>query len=121
MLSFRQKVFISYLGVFLAFIAIIFLFSQQTVKDIVKKGMNDRATELISKIENASDNVDLINTLKDQKALIFFRVSVIDNQRRLLYDSHTKHILGDKFDQEHVVDHPEVLQAIKEGTGYNEE
>lgn len=121
MFTFRQKIFISYLFVFLGFLAIIFPFSQQTVKDIAKKGMHDRATELITKIEHATDNEDLINNLKDQKSLIFFRVSVIDDKRRLLYDSHTKHLFGDNFDQEHVVEHPEVLQAIREGTGYHEE
>lgn len=121
MISFRQKIFISYLFVFLAFIAVIFPFSQRTVRDIVIKGMNDRATEIITKIEHAENNAELISTLKDQKSLIFFRVGIINDQLKLLYDSHIKHILGDKFDQEHIVSSPEVLQAELEGVGYHEE
>lgn len=121
MLNFRQKIFISHLFVFLIFIAIMFPFASHIVKQIVESAMEDRATEVISKIQSAPNDDALIRRLKETKSLIFFRVSVITDQKKLLYDSHTKRVLGPRFSQEYVVDHPEVLDAFNYGIGYSEE
>lgn len=121
MLSFRQKIFITYVVVFLIFIALMFPFAQSTVQKIVTKGMQDRAIELIAKIQSAPNNEAMIRRLKEQKPLIFFRVSVITEERKVLYDSHTKRLLGPRFSQEYVVDHPEILAALEKGWGYHEE
>lgn len=121
MFSFRQKIFITYLVVFLVFIAGMYPFATHAVKQIVIKAMRDRAIELIEKIQTAPNNDALIRRLKEQKPLIFFRVSVITDERKVLYDSHTKRLLGPRFSQEYVVDHPEVLQAFREGKGYHED
>ncbi|MGA8164130.1 MAG: ATP-binding protein [Waddliaceae bacterium] len=121
MISFRQKIFITYVIVFFLFIVLMFPFAESTVKGMVQKAMEDRAEELISKIDKAPNNDALIRKLKEQKPLIFFRVSLISNERKILYDSHTKHLLGLRFSQEFIVTHPEVLQAFKEGIGYHEE
>jgi PAS domain S-box-containing protein len=118
MLSLRQKVFISYVVVFLVFIALIFPFASRTVKKISAKAMEDRITELITQIQPASNNDALIRRLKEQKPSIFFRVSVITDEKKVLYDSHTKRLLGPRFSQEYIVDHPEVLEAFEKGTGY---
>lgn len=121
MLNFRQKIFISYVVVFLIFIALMFPFAAKTVKKIASKAMQDRATELIAKIQSAPNNDALIRRLKEQKPLIFFRVSVITDERKVLYDSHTKRLLGPRFSQDYIVDHPEVIEAIEAGKGYNED
>lgn len=121
MFSFRQKILITYLIVVLIFLVLMFPFAASTVKKIAKKGMQDRATELIAKIQSAPNNDALIRRLKEQKALIFFRISVINDERKILYDSHTKRLLGPRFSQEYVVDHPEVLEAFAHGTGYMED
>lgn len=121
MFSFRQKIFISYIIVFLVFIALIFPFATYTVRKIATKAMEDRAKELIAKIESAPNDDALIRRLKEQKPQVFFRVSVINNDSKIIYDSHTKRLLGPRFSQEYVVDHPEVIQAFKNGIGYNED
>ena len=121
MLSFRQKILVTYLFVFLIFIALMFPFAQSAVKDLVLKAMEDRTTALISVLEKTPNDEALITKLKEQKALIFFRVSVITNERKILWDSHTKRILGPGFSQDYIVSHPEVLAAFREGTGYHEE
>ncbi|NGX42148.1 MAG: Sensor histidine kinase ResE [Chlamydiae bacterium] len=121
MFSFRQKIFVTYVFVFLVFIALMFPFAQRTVQDIVQKAMEDRATELIAKLDKTPDDNALVEKLKEQKALIFFRVSIISNDRRLLYDSHTKRLLGTSFTQDFIVSHPEVLEAFRVGRGYHEE
>lgn len=121
MFSFRQKIFISYVIVFLLFLLLMFPFASKTVKAIATKAMADRSNELIAKIQSAPNNDALIRRLKEQKSTVFFRVSVITNERKVLYDSHTKRLLGPRFSQEYVVDHPEVLQAFEKGSGYSED
>ena len=98
-----------------------FPFSTSTIKGIMLKSMDDRATELIHSIESAPNDEMLILYLKNQKPLIFFRVSIINSEKQVLYDTHTKKLLGSKFNQQYVVHHQEVLEAIQNGTGYHEE
>lgn len=121
MFSFRQKIFIGYTAVF--FILVLFLFPivSHWVHQTVIKAMDDRATEIITNIKEAPNNDSLVRRLKDQKSIVFFRVSVITNDHKVLYDSHTKRLLGPKFSQDFVVHHPEVDEAEKNGTGYHEE
>lgn len=121
MFSFRQKIFISYVLVFLLFTLMLFPFISEWVHHIVVQSIEDRATEIIANIREAPNNEALVRRLKDQKSLIFFRVSAISNERKVLYDSHTKRLLGPKFSQDYIVDHPEVMQAFQEGVGYNED
>ncbi len=121
MFSFRQKILLSYIFVFVIFIGLMIPFASNTVMRIAIKSMRDRADELIEKIQSAPNNDALIRRLKEQKPLIFFRVSVITDERKVLYDSHTKRLLGPRFSQEYVVDHPEVIEAFETGFGYNED
>lgn len=120
MFSFRQKIFLSYVLAFLVFLTMMSPVASLIVKRIVERAMENRAYELIEKIKTAPNNEALIRRLKEQKPLIFFRVSVITNDRKVLYDSHTKRLIGPRFSQEQLVDHPEVLQAFEKGTGYSE-
>lgn len=121
MLSFRQKVFYTYLGVFILFVLFLFPFATKLVHNLVRKALNDRATEIIHRIETADNDQALVRKLRDQGATIFFRVSLINNNGKVLFDSHTKRLLGPKYNKEYVVDHPEVLEAFEKGTGYHED
>lgn len=121
MLSFRQKIFISYAVLFILFTSATFPLVTHIVSSIVAKAMEDRADELIAKIQSAPNNAALVRHLKEQKSLIFFRVSIITDEGKILYDSHTKQLMGPRFSQEYVIDHPEVLEAFNKGTGYNED
>jgi len=121
MLSFRQKILISYVIVFCIFTTITFPLVTHIVRTIASKAMEDRSDELISKIQTAPNNDALIRRLKEQQPLIFFRVSVISNDKDVLYDSHAKRLLGPRFSQEYIVDHPEVTEAFKGRVGYNED
>lgn len=121
MLSFRQKIFISYLVVFLVFIALMFPFAAKTVKNLVYRSMKLRSEELITKIQSAPNHAELVRRVKDQKGQIFFRVGIITDEHKILYDTAAKRVLGPKFTQEYVVDHPEVMEAFEKGTGYSED
>jgi signal transduction histidine kinase len=121
MLKFKHKILIAFIAIFITVSAVTLPFAQTTVMQIAKKAMEDRAYELIARIREAPNNEELIETLKMQKPLIFFRVAVISDEKKVLYDSHVKRVLGDEFSQEYVIDHPEVEQAFKTGLGYHEE
>jgi two-component system phosphate regulon sensor histidine kinase PhoR len=121
MFNFSQKIFLSYAAVFLMFIMLMYPFSSQIVQSITNKAMEDRADDLIEKIESAPNNDAIIRILKDLKGTIFFRMSVITDERKVLYDSRIKRLVGPRFSQEYVVNHPEVLDAFKTGLGYNED
>lgn len=121
MLSFRQKIFFNYVVVFLVFILLMFPLISHWVQYLVLQTMETRATELIAQIKDAPNNEALIRRLKYQKSSVFFRISVINDEHKVLYDSHIKRLLGPKFSQDYIVDHPEVIQAFQYGTGYHEE
>ena len=121
MLSFRQKILISYLLIFFVFISLIFPITAKWIHHIVITALNEQATNIIAQIQTASDNNAIIHRLKEQKGPLFVRVSVITNDLQVLYDTHTKRFLGPTFSQEYRVSHPEVLQAFREGIGYHEE
>lgn len=121
MLTFRQKILATYLLVFVIIIGLLFPFAHGTVKDITIVAMEDRANELIDRIRDEPDDDALVQGLKEQKSIIFFRVAVITNEKKVIYDSHVKRVLGEAFDPEFIVNHPEVNMAFEKGAGYNEE
>lgn len=121
MLSFRKKILLSFLAVFFLQIFLIFPFASYSARSMFNNVMEARTSEIIHNIESAPDEVQLIQFLKNQKPIIFFRVSVISNDRKILYDSHTKSILGASFDTDFIVSHPEVEEAFIKGVGHHEE
>ena len=121
MLSFKRKVLISYALVFLMILTFIIPFVSNSIHSIGHKAMCDRTYDLINKISSAENDFDLVNRLKNHKFQIFFRVSIITDDRRILYDSHTKRLLGQTFSQQYIVNHQEVTEAFQKGFGYHED
>lgn len=121
MLNFRQKIIASYAVVFIIFLVLMFPIVSSWVHHLVIQTMASRAGEVIANIQDAPNQDALVRRLKDQKSAIFFRVAIISDEHKVLYDSHTKRILGPKFSQEYIINHPEVNEAFKAGVGYHEE
>lgn len=117
--SLRQKILISYIVVVTAFIAVMYPLASLMVKHIVRNSLRERSSEIIDRIKDEPNDYALIQKLKDQRYLVFFRVSLITNERELLYDSYTRRLLGPQFNQ-NLARHPEVEQAFKEGIGFYE-
>lgn len=118
MISFRKKILLSYMAILVLFLVLMYPIANETVKNIVYNALYERTWELIEKIEAAPDDEGLVQRLKDQKFLMFFRVSVITDERKVLYDSHTSRLLG--ADSRRAAHHPEVEDAFKYGEGYRE-
>ncbi len=120
-LTLRKRIFLSYFILFSVFVILLFPFANQLVKTIIIKSMDDQVTELIGRISSARNQDELILELKEEKPLIFFRVGIINDKSQSIYDTHMKRIVGPRFSQEYIIDHPEVDEAFRTGTGYHEE
>lgn len=94
-------------------------FAATTVKRIMIRSMDERVTDLIEAIRSAENDDQLVQYLKEQQLLIFFRASIITDEKTILYDTYARRLSTPE--QEYVVQYPEVLEAFAKGTGYHEE
>lgn len=117
MLSFRQKIFITYIILFFLFLAALYPLAIHTVQTMISRSLEERADELIAKIKNVPDDYAMVATLKEMKNRIFFRVGVLNESSKIVYDSHAKRRLGANFSQEFVLEHPEITDALDKGVG----
>ena len=106
---------------FILFILLLVPLSSYLVQSIVGGAMKRRAVELIHQIERAKNDEEMIKILKNEQPLLFFRVSVINNDRQVLYDSHIKELAPPRSNQNYIINHPEVIKAFEKGTAYSEE
>lgn len=118
MLSFRQKILVTNLFVVLIFLALMYPFANESVKTIIYRSLEERASELVGKFSEAKDIQDMIQILKAEKAQLFFRVSILNNKGGVIYDTHTKKVLRSSFQRGYIAHHTEVELALKLGTGY---
>ena len=116
--SFRQKVFVAQVLVFGLFLVLLFPLSRLSVEEVARKGLEEMGNDLIAEIQEKKDLNAIINYLQHQELFVFFRVSVIDDQYHLLYDTHLARELKDRYEMGYPSAHPEVVQALKKGKGY---
>jgi two-component system phosphate regulon sensor histidine kinase PhoR len=121
MFTFRQKILISNIIVVCIFLAIMFPLANKIVNSIIITSLEERASQLIIKIEEATDIRDMIKKLKKEKPQTFFRVSILDHNGGILYDTHAKRLLGAQFTPGYVAKHSEVEAALLYGVGYSED
>lgn len=119
-MNLRRKILTGFVGAFLLFVLAMYPLASQIVHRLITKAIVDRASELIQKMDGATDDEALVQKLKDQKYLIFFRVALITDDRRLLYDSYLKRLIGPGFNDKPALNHPEVEQAFRDGIGFHE-
>jgi len=120
-ISFRKKILITYTVLFVVFTSLTFPFVSWIVRSIAETTMQDRADELIAKITSLPNDEALIRRLKEQKPLLFFRVSIINNAGKIIYNSKSKNSSEILLKEANAVTHPDVLEAFKKGTGYSED
>jgi two-component system, OmpR family, phosphate regulon sensor histidine kinase PhoR len=119
--SFRKKVFLSYVLLLFLFLTLMVPCVTNSVQQIVLRSMNDCADELVKDLCNAESDEDLVQMLQDRKRHLFYRVGILDAERRLLYDSHTRRLVGTPSFPLQFVTHPEIEEAIRFGSGHSEE
>ncbi|MBS0621676.1 MAG: PAS domain-containing protein [Verrucomicrobia bacterium] len=120
MLTFRQKLFLSYLIVFLIFLALLFPFAAQAVRRVVNTSLADRTTQVIDKIESADTVEAMVEQLRTSAPNFFFRVTLFDPGGFILYDSHLSPSPQLNDVRRYLNEHPEIAQALEKGVGYHE-
>lgn len=120
MLSFRQKILIANIIVATLFLSLMFPMTNRFVKAIVSEILEDRAKEISQKIQGAKNSFELLQLLKREKVQLFFRVSLINDKHQIVYDTHSKKVLGTNFQVGFVAKHPEVIDALEHGVGYSQ-
>lgn len=115
-MSFRQKIFVSYLVVFLIFTTLLYPVVTHLINAIQEGNLRKRTEELILTIQSAPNLSNLIERLRQKEKFIFFRVSLLHPKEGYIYDS--QKLIGGG-EEEQIAFEPEVESALKEGSGYN--
>ncbi len=120
-LSFRQKVFFSQFFLFIFFLILLLPFGERAVRQIVQRSLEETCMSLIEQLKEAPSEQGMIQSLEHQEMFVFFRVSLLNEQGELLYDSQLKRKIGEAYQPYYRADHPEVIKALQKGVGYSED
>ena len=120
MLSFRKKVILSDIALFLVFIFLLFPFVERTVSNIMHSSLERRADALITMLKKSSSLPGMIGLMESDEQFFFQRATLFDADGNVLYDSHIQGS-GKSVAREEELDHsPEIELALQEGRGYSE-
>ena len=111
MLSFRKKVLLSDVILFLVFISLLFPFIERTAGYIVRTSLESRAWGEIKKLEGISTQEEMIELLSSNRSFVFFRVTLFDSRGDVIYDSHAP-------DEHQRVDDLEVKETLQRGKSF---
>lgn len=120
MLSFRRKILISGLVLFLLFIALLFPFVGKTVGNIMRKSLEERAMAVISQLKNTQNVSEMQEILKVNRRLVFHQMTLIDPESRVLYITRCDDTVSYPFGPDYEMEHPEIVEALQRGKGYSD-
>ncbi|MDF2577087.1 MAG: phoR [Chlamydiales bacterium] len=88
--------------------------------------LREQVEHLVPRIQEEPSLEILIQNLQEKERYLFFRMAIINAQGELLYDSHAERLNNDAPTEKSQarateIVHPEVLEALQKGWGYNEE
>lgn len=115
-MSFRRKIFISYLSIFLLFATSLYPIVSFLVREVHKRSLRNLTNEIIEEITASTTLDGLIEQLKERGRFLFFRVTLIDQNQEILYDSYSDII---PLEKENIRSEPEVEDAFKGNRGYD--
>ncbi|MFZ0565739.1 MAG: ATP-binding protein [Chlamydiales bacterium] len=114
-MSFRQKIFISYVAIFLIFAFLLYPLVTGMIAMIQERHLFNRTEELLESIQSAPSFEELIKRLEERKLFAFFRISLLEPEENYLYDTHAE--VGG-YQSEVVLSNPEVEEALEKGKGF---
>lgn len=118
--NFGQKITISYFVLFLLFFLLLFPFVPKTVALIMRQDMLETSNELIHRAQQAHSEEQMIGLLKDRQFSVANRMSLLDKEGHILYDSHLDKLTAPSCKGAYATCHPEVQDAMRRGYGYSE-
>lgn len=113
MLSFRQKIILVYLGLFLLFVLLLFPITSHLIDTVEEGNLRKETQALIKKIDAGSMDEVIANLKKEQKHL-FYRVTLLDSLGAIIYDTY----YGSHLPQEELKNQTEVTNALQNSSGY---
>lgn len=116
-LSFRAKIFLSQLIIFILFFAILMPFLGNAVVGVVQRSFINETQNIIETIKPAKSEKQMIGLLEKEQALLFMRVTLFNHQAVVIYDSRFPVAQVQEFA---AMGQPEVAQAFKTGEAYIE-
>ena len=118
-LSFSRKLFLSVISLFLAFAACFIAYQYQRERvykiELLDTQLQDYNSRLYEQLNDSSDIAETIDKYIHAHALKDLRVTLIDLQGNVIYDSYKTQ--GIRLENHH--NRPEVQKAIKEGNGFD--
>lgn len=117
-MSFRKKIILSQLLLFIIFISALFPLVEKAVGKFVRESLEESTTDLIDLVQDARTEEEMIESLKNQEYFVFFRISLLNDKNEMVYDSHLGRLFKDELPPFNIAEHPEVEQALKGEMGY---
>lgn len=117
-LSFRKKIILYQVLLFLAFFATLFPLIEKMSQILVRDSLIESTEDLKLRLEKANSVDQMVEILKTQQYYSFFRMSLINEEGRVIFDTHLSKLLGANFKPYVPRDHHEIAEALKEGVGY---
>jgi len=118
-MSFRKKIILTQIVLFLTFFAALFPFVEKMASLLVRDSLIESTTDLKKLLMDANNEEELIKTLQNQQYYTFFRISIINEEGLVIYDTHLKKLLEDKFEPYYPTKHEDVEEARRKGRGYS--
>jgi len=117
-LSFRKKILLSQIIILILFFALFFPIIEKVAAMLVRDSLIESTSDLKNRLQKAGTEEELIQSLKRQEYYTFFRMSLINDQGLVIYDTHMGRLLGPEFQPYYHTEHSEIAEAYKKGVGY---
>ncbi len=99
-MTFRRKIFISQVALFVVFLILLISFVEGTVSRIMRRSLEANTRELVERMQESKTEADMVRFLKTQELFVFFRVSLQNDRGELIYVAHLQEV----FDPEKFVE-----------------
>ena len=117
--SFKRKVFVSQIVIFVIFMIVLFPFGRKAVYQIIKNSLEVTSADLIRDIGKQKDEEGMIEYLKHKDPYVFFNVALINDKYQLIYDVYLFNLLQKEFKSLDPAQHLDVTEAFNTGKGYD--
>lgn len=117
MFSFRQKIFLSYLVIFLVFAIFLYPIVTTLVEKIHERSLMRRVEGIINELKQLDTLQEVIKALEEKKKFVFFRMTLFEPQKGYVFDTHLD-IDDPQFENGDRSALPEMWQALQKGKGY---
>lgn len=117
-MSFRTKIFLSQLALFVLIILLLIPLVNSIVERIAISSLESSTESLILIVKNAPNEDGMIALLETHKTFPVSRITLLNDKQCIIYDSYLQNLLKDKYVPNSVAAHPEVAEALKTGKGF---